>query len=71
MFDAAQVLHKIGYFKSACDELTGVLWRTGAFFCVFQANKVRTWRRAFPHGARCALLVRFPLAFARLKIAES
>ena len=71
MFDAAQVLHKIGYFKSAYDELTGALWRTGAFFCVFQANEARTWRRAFPLRACCALLARFALAFARLKIAES
>lgn len=39
MFDAAQVLHKIGYFKSACDELTGVLWRTGAFFAFFRRTK--------------------------------
>ena len=39
MFDAAQVLHKIGYFKSACDELTGVIWRTGPFFLRFSGEQ--------------------------------
>ena len=41
------------------------------FFYVFQANEARTWRRAFPLRACCALLASFALAFARLKIAES
>ena len=48
MFDAAQVLHKIGYFKSACDELTGVLWRTGAFFLRFSGEQSTNMAQSLP-----------------------
>ena len=63
MFDAAQVLHKIGYFRSACDELTGVLWRTGAFLAFFRQTKHEHGVEPSPTArvVRSSLASRLPL----------